>query len=214
MAVPCLLPQTCCISMTPGGQAVDPPPALCAGRRASAGTARSHHAPAQQSQRTRRRDPGGPLLCRLAGPEGGREDRCPRHVLTACEQLTCGCHVHVSVGSDEEGVAVLDRIRSWLPSLMALSSNSPFWNGTDSGYASFRSGNGPKWFPRAVATPAGNPGEGRTCVARIGFPSSLPPVSRALGYLDGDARVVDHYWGSFKMPVDGASWGRRKGPLA
>jgi Glutamate-cysteine ligase family 2(GCS2) len=130
-----------------------------------------------------------------------------KYALTAREQLTCGCHVHVSVRSDEEGVAVLDRIRSWLPSLIALSSNSPFWNGTDSGYASFRTGNGPKWFPRAVATPTGNPGEGRTCVAWIGFPSSLPPVSRALGYLDGDARVGDHYWGSIKMPVDGASCG-------
>ena len=46
--------------------------------------------------------------------------------LTAREQLTCGFHVHVSVDSDEEGVAVLDRIRSWLPTLTALSSNSPF----------------------------------------------------------------------------------------
>jgi carboxylate-amine ligase len=34
-----------------------------------------------------------------------------RFGLTAQEQLTCGCHVHVGVGSDEEGVAVLDRIR-------------------------------------------------------------------------------------------------------
>ncbi|MEV4948900.1 glutamate--cysteine ligase [Streptomyces sp. NPDC053755] len=59
--------------------------------------------------------------------------------LTAQEQLTCGCHVHVSVESDEEGVAVLDRIRPWLPVLMALSANSPFWQGEDSGYASYRS---------------------------------------------------------------------------
>ena len=61
-----------------------------------------------------------------------------KFALTAREQLTCGFHVHVSVGSDEEGVAVLDRIRSWLPPLIALSSNSPFWNGEDSGYASYR----------------------------------------------------------------------------
>ncbi|PVZ52220.1 glutamate--cysteine ligase [Arthrobacter sp. H-02-3] len=68
-----------------------------------------------------------------------------KFALTAREQLTCGYHVHVSVGSDEEGVAVLDRIRSWLPSLMALSSNSPFWNGTDSGYASFRTQAWNRW---------------------------------------------------------------------
>lgn len=58
---------------------------------------------------------------------------------TAEEQLTCGCHVHVQVESESEGVAVLDRIRSWLPCLLALSANSPFWQGRDSGYASFRS---------------------------------------------------------------------------
>ncbi|MGW2671662.1 glutamate--cysteine ligase 2 [Streptomyces sp. NPDC001272] len=59
--------------------------------------------------------------------------------LTAQEQLTCGCHVHVSVDSDEEGVAVLDRVRPWLPVLTALSANSPFWQGQDSAYASYRS---------------------------------------------------------------------------
>ncbi|WP_175407225.1 glutamate--cysteine ligase [Streptomyces sp. TRM64462] len=59
--------------------------------------------------------------------------------LTALEQLTCGCHVHVSVTSDEEGVAVLDRIRPWLSVLLALSANSPFWQGHDSGYHSYRS---------------------------------------------------------------------------
>jgi carboxylate-amine ligase len=53
--------------------------------------------------------------------------------------FVCGCHVHVSVESDEEGVAVLDRIRPWLPVLRALSANSPFWQGRDSGYVSFRS---------------------------------------------------------------------------
>ena len=58
--------------------------------------------------------------------------------LTADEQLTCGCHVHVGIGSPEEGVGVLDRIRPWLPPLLAISANSPFWQGRDSGYASWR----------------------------------------------------------------------------
>jgi alkanesulfonate monooxygenase SsuD/methylene tetrahydromethanopterin reductase-like flavin-dependent oxidoreductase (luciferase family) len=34
---------------------------------------------------------------------------------TAQEVLTCACHVHVSVESDEEGIAAIDRIRVWLP---------------------------------------------------------------------------------------------------
>ncbi|MEU1471099.1 glutamate--cysteine ligase [Streptomyces sp. NPDC005761] len=62
-----------------------------------------------------------------------------RFGLTTQEQLTCGCHVHVSVDSDEEGVGVLDRIRPWLPVLLALSANSPFWQGQDTAYDSYRS---------------------------------------------------------------------------
>jgi carboxylate-amine ligase len=58
--------------------------------------------------------------------------------LTLHEMLTCGCHVHVEISSDEEGVAVLDRIQPWLVPLLALSANSPFWQGTDSAYASYR----------------------------------------------------------------------------
>lgn len=53
-------------------------------------------------------------------------------------QLTCGCHVHVGVASREEAVAVLDRIRGWLPVLRALTANSPFWRGEDTSYASYR----------------------------------------------------------------------------
>lgn len=54
------------------------------------------------------------------------------------QALVCGMHVHVAIDSPEEGVAVLDRIRAWLPTLLALSSNSPFWRGADSGHASYR----------------------------------------------------------------------------
>jgi glutamate---cysteine ligase / carboxylate-amine ligase len=58
--------------------------------------------------------------------------------LTAQELLTCGCHVHVEISSADEGVAALDRIGPWLAILLALSANSPFWQGRDSSYASFR----------------------------------------------------------------------------
>jgi carboxylate-amine ligase len=65
--------------------------------------------------------------------------------LTAREMLTCGCHVHVSVADDDEGVAVLNRIRIWLPVLTALTANSPFWQGEDTGYASYRSQAWHRW---------------------------------------------------------------------
>lgn len=58
--------------------------------------------------------------------------------LLARQQLTCGQHVHVGVASRDEGVGAIDRLWRWLPMLLALSTNSPFWQGQDSGYASFR----------------------------------------------------------------------------
>ncbi|SHH46253.1 glutamate--cysteine ligase 2 [Streptomyces sp. 3214.6] len=61
------------------------------------------------------------------------------------EQIVCGCHVHVSVGSDEEGVAVIDRIRPWLSVLAALSANSPFWQGKETDYSSYRSRVWQRW---------------------------------------------------------------------
>jgi carboxylate-amine ligase len=68
-----------------------------------------------------------------------RYERLEKHFgITCAEQLTCGCHVHVGVASPEEGVAVLDRLRPWLPVLTALTTSSPFWNGADTGYAGYR----------------------------------------------------------------------------
>ncbi|MFJ9821985.1 glutamate--cysteine ligase [Streptomyces sp. NPDC101151] len=61
------------------------------------------------------------------------------HYGITARDLVCGCHVHVSVESDQEGVAVIDRLRPWLPVLCALSANSPFWQGRDTGYAGYRS---------------------------------------------------------------------------
>jgi glutamate---cysteine ligase / carboxylate-amine ligase len=74
------------------------------------------------------------------------------HGMIAAEQLTCGMHVHVEVASPDEGVGVLDRIRIWLPFLLALSTNSPYWNGLDSGFASFRSRVWNRW-PTSGPTP-------------------------------------------------------------
>ena len=56
----------------------------------------------------------------------------------ARHSLTCGLHVHVSIRGRDEGVAVLDRIRPWLPVLLALTANSPFAEGEDTGHASWR----------------------------------------------------------------------------
>ncbi|ROO85444.1 carboxylate-amine ligase [Actinocorallia herbida] len=50
----------------------------------------------------------------------------------------CGCHVHVGVPDRDTAVAVVGHLRPWLPTLLALSVNSPYDRGRDSGYASWR----------------------------------------------------------------------------
>jgi carboxylate-amine ligase len=65
--------------------------------------------------------------------------------LIAADQLTCGAHVHVAVASRAEGVAALDRVRTWLSTVLALTANSPFWDGADTGYASYRSISWGRW---------------------------------------------------------------------
>ncbi len=54
------------------------------------------------------------------------------------EQLICGMHVHAEVRDRELAVAVAHRLAPWLPPLLALSASSPFWDGADTGYASYR----------------------------------------------------------------------------
>ena len=56
----------------------------------------------------------------------------------ARETLVCAMHVHVDVADDEEGVRVIDGLSPWLPTLLALSANSPYFRGRDTGHASWR----------------------------------------------------------------------------
>ncbi|MEV5712386.1 glutamate--cysteine ligase [Amycolatopsis mediterranei] len=50
----------------------------------------------------------------------------------------CGCHVHVGVPDPDTAVAVVNHLGRWLPTLLALSGNSPFDHGRDTGYDSWR----------------------------------------------------------------------------
>jgi carboxylate-amine ligase len=54
------------------------------------------------------------------------------------ELVIFGCHVHVGIADREAAVAVLNRARLWLPTLLSLTANSPFWLGRDTGYSSYR----------------------------------------------------------------------------
>lgn len=54
------------------------------------------------------------------------------------EQVVFGFHVHVGLSDREAAVQTMNRARLWLAPLLALSANSPFWMGEDTGYASYR----------------------------------------------------------------------------
>jgi carboxylate-amine ligase len=65
----------------------------------------------------------------------------------ARREPTFALHVHVGVRDPDDAIRTADRMRAHLPLLLALSANSPFWQGRDTGLASART---PLWqaFPR------------------------------------------------------------------
>jgi len=52
--------------------------------------------------------------------------------------LIFGLHVHVAVEDNETRIALQNVARYFLPHVFALSTNSPFWCGTDTGWKSYR----------------------------------------------------------------------------
>lgn len=99
---------------------------------------------------------------------------------------TCGMHVHVAISSPEEGVGCIDRMAPWLPVLLAISSNSPYFDGHDTGYASWRSQLWSRW-PSAGPTEAFGSLEGyrRSCDALL-----ASGAARDTGMLYFDARLA------------------------
>lgn len=94
-------------------------------------------------------------------------------------------HVHVAVPDPHTAARALDGIRGDLPLLLALSANSPFWRGADSGFASIRT---PifSMFPR-VGIP-------RRFGGYRAYVRAIAPLLRSgavpdLGYLWWDARL-------------------------
>ncbi|MBA9044002.1 MULTISPECIES: glutamate--cysteine ligase [Streptomyces] len=125
-----------------------------------------------------------------------------RYGIGTRDQLVCGCHVHVSVESDEEGVAVLDRLRPWLPVLTAISANSPFWQGHDSGYESYRSRVWSRWPSAGPTELFGSPELYHRRVADMVGTGVI--LDEAMVYFDArlSARYPDHSVSLLRL----ASW--------
>ncbi len=58
--------------------------------------------------------------------------------LVARANLIFGLHVHVGIEDREAAIRVMNSLRYFLPHILALSTNSPFWLGMETGYKSYR----------------------------------------------------------------------------
>jgi carboxylate-amine ligase len=56
----------------------------------------------------------------------------------AYQEAVWGLHVHVGVSDGDKAIGVTNLLAQYLPHLLALSANSPFWQGLDTGYVSSR----------------------------------------------------------------------------
>jgi carboxylate-amine ligase len=74
------------------------------------------------------------------------------------EQVVFGCHVHVGIDDREAAIQTMNQARPWLPVLAALTVNSPYWLGGDTGYASYRTEVWNRWptagMPQSFASRA------------------------------------------------------------
>ena len=144
---------------------------------------------------------GHPLLgteTALPRRDGHYEWMSDTYAGTLADQEICGCHVHVGLGDRELGVAVLNHLAPWLPTLLALTANSPFRRGRDTGFHSWRmmvhtrlpASGIPPWFGSAAEYDAD--------LARLGECGLLPPdhgglrLARLSGHLPTiEVRVAD-----------------------
>ncbi|SDG16095.1 carboxylate-amine ligase [Sinosporangium album] len=87
----------------------------------------------------------------------------------------CALHAHIDVDTPEQGVYVGNHLRPWLPTLLALSANSPFFSGRDTGYSSWRTITWGRW-PVAGPPP---------------YFASMADHERALDVLTASGALVD-----------------------
>ncbi|WP_432448030.1 carboxylate-amine ligase [Aliiroseovarius marinus] len=52
--------------------------------------------------------------------------------------LICGMHVHVGIPEPDTRIDLVNQLSYFLPHLLAMSASSPFWQGEDTGLASYR----------------------------------------------------------------------------
>jgi glutamate---cysteine ligase / carboxylate-amine ligase len=119
------------------------PPCLEAGQlRAELARLRTSAAAAAAEEGLRLCASGTPVLAESGPPAVGDHPRYRAGVAQYRAMLddfmVCSLHVHVHLPDRELAVRVSNHLRPWLPLLIAVSANSPFHQGVDTGYADWR----------------------------------------------------------------------------
>jgi carboxylate-amine ligase len=104
-------------------------------------------------------------------------------------QLVCAMHVHVDIDSADEGVRIINGVAPWLPLLLALSANSPYAGGEDTGYASFRRLVWDAWPTAGVTAPFADAAEYERTVREL----IDTGAARDRGMIYFDARLSANY---------------------
>lgn len=96
----------------------------------------------------------------------------------AKELMIFGMHVHIDMPDREMGVQVLNRMRAWMPLLQAMSANSPFWDGHDTGYVSFRRELWGQWPMSGIPAPFKDFSDYQECVDELVVSKAIDDPSK------------------------------------
>jgi carboxylate-amine ligase len=76
------------------------------------------------------------------------------HLQDIARSSVCfGLHIHVGIEDKEFAIAILNQLRTWIPHLLALSANSPFFENRFTGFKAYRSVLWSQVFTRHGVTP-------------------------------------------------------------
>lgn len=96
---------------------------------------------------------------RQAYPQRRYERMAAEYAELGREQLVCALQVQVGVEDRELAVGALPWLAPWLPVLLALSVSSPYFDGRDTGYASYRAMLWSRWPTAGPPLPFGSAAE-------------------------------------------------------
>jgi glutamate---cysteine ligase / carboxylate-amine ligase len=85
---------------------------------------------------------------------GEHYQRLEAHLQDIARSSVCfGLHIHVGIEDEEATFAILNQVRTWIPHLLALASNSPFFDNRFTGFKAYRPVLWSQVFTRHGVTP-------------------------------------------------------------